>query len=216
MRATCVFAVASLITSRSQISGFESPRASRSSTSRSRGGQLLDRRGRCRLRGGALPRELLDDGARDRRREERLAARDDPDCGGDLLRRRVLQHEPARARSQRVEDVRVESEGRQDQDARGGLGADDPPGRLDPVEHRHADVHQHDVGPQPPRRCDRVLSIAGLCEHGQLGLALEDLAQADPDERLVVGDQDGRHRIGSRTWIAKPPPARRPASSRPP
>jgi hypothetical protein len=37
MRATWVFAVASLITSRSQISGLESPRASRSRTSRSRG-----------------------------------------------------------------------------------------------------------------------------------------------------------------------------------
>ena len=34
MRATCVFAVASLMTSRLQISGLERPRASRSSTSR--------------------------------------------------------------------------------------------------------------------------------------------------------------------------------------
>jgi len=37
MWATCVFAVASLMTSCSQISGFDSPAASKSNTSRSRG-----------------------------------------------------------------------------------------------------------------------------------------------------------------------------------
>jgi hypothetical protein len=37
MRATCVFAVASLMNSRSQISGLDSPATNRSRTSRSRG-----------------------------------------------------------------------------------------------------------------------------------------------------------------------------------
>ena len=71
-----------------------------------------------------------------------------------------------------------------------GLRADDPPGRLDPVEHGHADVHQHDVGPQAPRLGDRVLAVGRLADDRHLRLALEDLAQPDAHERLVVGDQD--------------------------
>ena len=55
-----------------------------------------------------------------------------------------------------------------------------------------------------------------LADHGCPRLGLEDLAQADADECLVVCDQDRRHRIGNRTRTAKPPLGRRPASSRPP
>jgi hypothetical protein len=96
------------------------------------------------------------------------------------------------------------------------LRGDDPARRLDPVEHRHADVHQHDFGPQAARRLHRVLAVTRLADDRRLGLRLEDLPEADPDERLVVRDQDGRHRIGSRTRTAKPPLGRRPASRRPP
>ena len=66
--------------------------------------------------------------------------------------------------AERVVDVRVEPEGRQDQHARVGLRPDDATRRLDPVEHGHADVHQHDVGPQPPGRGDRVLAVDGLAD----------------------------------------------------
>ena len=48
------------------------------------------------------------------------------------------------------------------------------------------------------------------------GLVLEDLPQSDADERLVVGDQNGRHLIGRTTLTAKPPLGRRLASNRPP
>ena len=97
-----------------------------------------------------------------------------------------------------------------------GCARDDAAGRLDPVEHGHADVHQHDVGPQSARLGDRFLAVARLADDVRLGLGVEDLAQADADECLVVCDQNGRHRIGSRTRTAKPPPGRRPASRRPP
>ena len=58
---------------------------------------------------------------------------------------------------------------------------------------------RHHVGPQAPRRLDRLLAVARLADDLGVRLALEDLAQPDADERLVVGDEDGRHRIGSRT-----------------
>ena len=52
---------------------------------------------------------------------------------------------------------------------------------------------------------DGVLAVARLADDGRLRLRLEDLAQPDADERLVVGDQDAGHRIGSSTRTAKPP-----------
>ena len=99
---------------------------------------------------------------------------------------------------------------------RAGLGADDAAGRLDPVQHRHADVHQHHVRPQPGRLRDRLLAVAGLADHGHVRLAVEDLAQADPHERLVVGDQQPDHATGRVTCTTNPPPGPRAASSRPP
>ena len=71
-----------------------------------------------------------------------------------------------------------------------GWSRDDAAGRLDPVEDGHANVHQHDVGPEPACLGDGVFAVAGLADDGRVWLCLEDLAQADADERLVVGDQD--------------------------
>ena len=58
----------------------------------------------------------------------------------ELLRRVVLQHEPARARAQGLVDVLVEVERGQDQHARVLVGREDPARRLEPGELRHADV----------------------------------------------------------------------------
>ena len=151
MRATCVFAVASLMTSCSQISGFDSPAREQVEDLALARCQLGDGAAAVRSRRRAAPCELLDHGARDGGGEQRLAAGDDADRGGDLLGRRVLEHEAARAGAQRVVDVGVEPEGGQDQHARAWLRRDDPSGRLDPVEDGHADVHQHDVGAQAAR-----------------------------------------------------------------
>jgi len=79
-----------------------------------------------------------------------------------------------------------------------------------------ADVHQHDVGSQTPGAVDGFLAVGRLADDCQLRLALEDLAQPDADERLIIRDQDRRHRSGSSTLTANPPPAGRLASKRPP
>src|ERR671931_316927 len=63
---------------------------------------------------------------------------------------------------------------------------------------------------------DGLLAVPCLGDHRRVGLVLEDLAQADADERLVVGEEDARHAIGSFARTAKPPPGRRLASKRPP
>src|SRR6185369_14794369 len=75
---------------------------------------------------------------------------------------------------------------------RRGAAGDDPARRLDAVEHRHAHVHEDDVRTELADGRDGVASV------------------------LRLGDDDARHRIGSRTGTAKPPLARRAASNRPP
>ena len=62
----------------------------------------------------------------------------------------------------------------------------------------------------------RLLTVGGLTDDGCLRLALEDLAQPDTHERLVVCDQDVRHLIGSSTRTVKPPLGRGSAWSTPP
>ena len=62
---------------------------------------------------------------------------------------------------------------------------------LDPVEPRHLDVEQGEVGRLGPSELDRLLAVAGLGAHLEPG-ALEQLAQVEPDDRLVLGDQDPR------------------------
>ena len=88
------------------------------------------------------------------------------------------------------------------------------PGQLagggDPVEPRHADVHQHHVRAQPARLADRLAAVGGLPEHLDPLAPLEDRAQADADEVLVVGDQHRRHAApssGSRARTTNSPPA---------
>ena len=74
--------------------------------------------------------ELLDHAFRDRRGEERVAGGDRADRGDQLLGRVVLEDEAARACSQRLVDVLVEVERREDQDPRAVVGREDASSRL--------------------------------------------------------------------------------------
>jgi hypothetical protein len=135
--------------------------------------------------------ELGDQAAGDARRQQRLAAGDDPDRVEQLLRRGVLEHESAGPAAQRLEDVLVLVEGGHHEDP-GQRRLDrrrDDLGGLQPVHDRHADVHQHDVGPQRPRLADRLDPVAGLADHAQVRGGLDEHPEPGPDQGLVVGDQ---------------------------
>jgi hypothetical protein len=66
---------------------------------------------------------------------------------------------------------------------------EDPPRRLDPVEARHLHVQHREVGLLRPRELDRLQAILRLRADLEPG-ALEQRAQVEPDDRLVLGDQD--------------------------
>ena len=113
----------------------------RRKTSRSRSREVVEL---LRRRGPRHPGELLDHAPRDRGREKRVAGGDRADRGDQLLGRIVLEDEAAGAGSERLVDVLVEVERREDQDPRAAVGGEDAPGRLEPVELGHPDVHQDD------------------------------------------------------------------------
>jgi hypothetical protein len=67
----------------------------------------------------------------------------DADGGDELVGRVVLEHEAARARAERLVDVLVEVEGREDRDARLAVwDCDDPARGREPVEHGHTDISE--------------------------------------------------------------------------
>jgi hypothetical protein len=63
------------------------------------------------------------------------------------------------------------------------------PGSRDPVDTRHPDVHQDDVGMGAPCLRDRRRAVIRLADHGDVRFGLEDRPQAAADERRVV-DQE--------------------------
>ena len=218
-RETWTLAVPGVMNRRSPISALVSPSATSPSTCRSRSVSTSS----SGLVGGAgVAGERGDEPAGDLRREQRVTGGDDPDGGVQVRRRRVLEQEPAGPGPQRPVDVLVEVERRQHQHPGRGSGVGEPSGCRDAVELWHPDVHQHDVGFQAQYLVDSLQAGCRLTDDGEVLGGVHDAAQADADERLVVGDDDpDRHDAGSagRASVAltlNPPPGMGPASRVPP
>ena len=144
-----------------------------------------------RAEAGGRRDELLDHAPGDRGREQRIAARDDHDRLDELLGRRVLEHEAARAGAQRLVDVLVEVERGQDQDPRPLVAAvEQPARRLEAVDVRHPDVHQDHVRLGLAGGEHGLEPVGSLADDLDVGLGVEDHPEPGPDEGLVVDDQD--------------------------
>ena len=83
------------------------------------------------------------------------------------------------------------------------------------VELRHADVHQHDVGPVEVDRAEHLAAVGGLGHHLEARRAGEHHPQAGAHERVIVDEQDADHR-GRRARRTKAPSGSTPCSSSPP
>ncbi len=176
--------------------------------------------GRCLGRGGgAVLRELagehLEHAARDARGDGGVAARDGADRPDELAGLGVLEEEAARPGAQGGERVLVEVERREDDDARPGLGGDDPLRRLDAVRAGHAHVHEHDVRRERGRLRDARLAVPGLADDLDVVLGGEDHAEAHAQQGLVVDEQHPDRCPRSRHVRSRPSsraPAWRPGS----
>ena len=138
----------------------------------------------------------------------------------DLRRRRVLEQEAGRTRAERAQDELVGIEGRQDHD-RGWirLGMEQAR-RLDAVDLRHADVHEHDIWVVRVDGGEDTAPIVHLSDDVDVLRTREHHPQARPDKSVVVDEQDsdrlahGDHgRVARRT---KSPDPSGPCRSSPP
>jgi hypothetical protein len=155
------------------------------------------------------------------RRDQGVAVGCGPDAEQELLRAGVLQQESGGAGAQRVEDVFVDVEGGEHHHL-GQAERDDPPGRLEAVHPGHPDVHEHDVRPRPGHLADRRDPVLGLADHFEVGLGLDEHADARPHQRLssairtriVTGAPAARRAPRTRRRAWDPPAGCRPAAGR--
>ena len=77
---------------------------------------------------------------------------------------------------------------------------EDAPGGFDAVEARHLHVHDGEVWLELARQLDRLDAVARLTADLEAGL-LEQRAQIEADDRLVLGDEDSHAgALSSQTW----------------
>jgi hypothetical protein len=138
-----------------------------------------------------------------------------------LFRGVVLEHEAARAGAQRLENVFVEVECRENQNPCRIVGGKDATGRLKSVQLRHPNIHQYDGGMEPGGLVHGLETVGRLSDHFNVLLAGEQHAKAGADHRLVVDDEyPDRHcscsRIGRRVLRTNPPSGRELAVISPP
>ena len=109
----------------------------------------------------------------------------------------------------RLEHVLVEVERGEDHDLHVGqpLVVGDAPGGRQPVDAGHADVHQHDVGPQLEGEAHGLVAVGGLADDGDVVLRVEQGPEPAAHQRLVVGDDDGDHDGRTGRWASDPEPA---------
>src|SRR5262245_13694219 len=164
--------------------------------------------------------ELADEPPSHGRSEQRVTGGDDTYGLEERLRSDVLEQEAARSRAERVVDVLVQVEGGEHDDLRRSR-LHDLPRRLDPVEHRHADIHQDDVRALGAAHLNRLLAIRSGADDVEVGLSRQQRGEAGTDDLLVVDHEDAdRHAlgtsIGSSASTTKPPPSAGPEFSVPP
>ena len=152
-------------------------------------------------RAAARAGELLDHPPRHARGQQRATCRDHSDRAEQLDRLGVLEDEAAAPRGKCLEHVLVDLERDQHDDSyvRERLVGSDLAQRREPVEHRHADVHEHHVGHGRSDQVDAGRSVGRVAY--QLGVGLS------PEQRPEVhADQDLSSTTTTR--IIAPPPSR--------
>ena len=140
--------------------------------------------------------------------EQRVAGRHRSHRRRQIVATDVLQQESAGAGAQRFVDVLVEIEGRHDQHTHGVVTGEHSPGRLEAVEARHPNVHQHHVRLLGIDELQRFEPVGGLADDDDVGLRGQDRLKSGANDGLVVDDRDPDHDtapVGIRASSRNPP-----------
>lgn len=71
-------------------------------------------------------------------------------------------------------------------------GADDPERRFDAVHDGHLEVHEGDIGSEPPGWRDRLLAVRGFANDLNAALDVEEAAKTFAELDAVVDEQQAR------------------------
>ena len=187
MLARCRSTVLALITRVSAISLEECPSAISLTISSSRGVRMLSGSRSSVLAALQVVPDQRGDGAGV---EERLAAHRRPAGLDQVAVGDRLEHVAGGAGLERLEEVLLVVVHRQHQDAHRRRAPGDLPSRLQPGHPRHGDVQDGQVDVPAPGELDGLGAVAGLGDHHQVGLAVQDQPQPAAHQRVVVGQQD--------------------------
>src|SRR6266511_577562 len=155
-------------------------------------GELVDLRGLLGPGQGLGP-VGLEDPSRHGRVEPRAAAGHHAGGPDDVLARRILQHEPGRARGQGGLHHLVVVERREHEDGGRVVSFPQAPGGLRTVHPLHPNVHEHHVGPGLSDGIERLPPILALPHDLEAVSGPQDAGQPGAHEGLVVHQQDPDH-----------------------
>ena len=190
-----VFTVESDTNKRSAISPLDSPSATSTRTSVSRGVRAMRLFGVVTFPGTSdkarmiTARQSLKKAALDGGVQLRFAGGDGNQSMLDFLRIGVLGQESPRTGSQRREHPLVVGVGGQDNHPDGGYFLAEDVGGLDSVHDRHVKVHQYDVRLQRLGLTDCVGAVDGGPDDGDAVEETQNHGQAVSDHFLIVCDQ---------------------------
>jgi len=119
-----------------------------------------------------------------------LAGEGGANGGRDLLGLGVLQDVAGRAGLERRGDLLLLDEARHRDDLGLRSFGLDPADRGDAVHVRHQEIHQDDVGLEATGHRHALAAVGGLADNLDVVLEVEEDAQAHPDDRVVVDDED--------------------------
>ena len=82
------------------------------------------------------------------------------------------------------------------------------PHRFDALHHRHPEIEQRHVGTMTLVRVNRLEAVAGLGDHVQVCLLVDDVGDAGPEQGMIVHEQHARGSwrrrdvsLRHRTWV---------------
>jgi hypothetical protein len=119
-----------------------------------------------------------------------LLGRDVQDRADQLGRDPVLRHVPGGPGDACRIDVLTRVGTGDDQHADRRIGLDDAPGRLEPTDAGHRDVHQHEVGPELARQPDRILAGGGQADDVDPPIGGKDRLEGFGEQAMVIDDQN--------------------------
>jgi hypothetical protein len=76
------------------------------------------------------------------------------------------------------------------QDSQSGKLSKDPAGRLNPIQIRHADIHDDQIGPKFLSQLQRHQTVLGLTQNFHVRLLLKDGSQTGPHDFVIVCQQN--------------------------